>query len=343
MKLLSMGYRAFMPKVIWLIFPAIIFWLARKIPIDEVLTLSSALSLTGLVWLVGLNAVAAVTFSSRWWLALRSLGYRVSNLALVQYRLAAFSISYFTPGTQFGGEPLQVHALEKRHQIPRAGALASVSIDKLFELLANFSFLAIGLALLLQSNLLSGSTPILAGVWSVCLLALPAAYLIAASRGRQPLSACLAHFPAPLRHKTRVVHFKELAENTEKQIVTLLRERPITVAFMLAASIWTWILMLLEYWLALSMLGVTLTFQQTIVAMAAARVAFLIPVPAGLGALEAGQVFTMQALGFDPAVGLAISIWIRLRDLFFGGLGFLFGAVLFQSRPAASLAPEAGD
>jgi hypothetical protein len=51
----------------------------------------------------------------------------------------------------------------------------------------------------------------------------------------------------------------------------------------------------------------------------------------------------MQAFGFDPAVGFAISIWIRLRDLFFGGLGFLFSAILFQSRQAASLAPEAGD
>jgi uncharacterized membrane protein YbhN (UPF0104 family) len=51
-----------------------------------------------------------------------------------------------------------------------------------------------------------------------------------------------------------------------------------------------------------------------------------LPVPAGLGALEASQVFALQALGYDAALGLSLSLLIRLRDLLFGGLGLALAA-----------------
>ena len=69
---------------------------------------------------------------------------------------------------------------------------------------------------------------------------------------------------------------------------------------------------------------------QSVVVLPAARVAFLLPVPAGLGALEAGQVLAMQALGINPAVGIGLSLLIRSRDIIFGGLGLWWGGL--QSR-----------
>jgi uncharacterized membrane protein YbhN (UPF0104 family) len=93
-------------------------------------------------------------------------------------------------------------------------------------------------------------------------------------------------------------------------------------------SFFIWIAIVFEFRLALSFLGIQMTFPQVIVALTAARIAFLLPIPAGLGTLEAGQVLAMQALGFNPAIGISISLLIRARDVIFGGLGLWLGGVL---------------
>ena len=62
--------------------------------------------------------------------------------------------------------------------------------------------------------------------------------------------------------------------------------------------------------------------------MTATRLAFLTPLPGGLGALEAGQVLAMQTIGLDPALGISVSLLIRARDLAFGLAGMGIGARL---------------
>jgi uncharacterized membrane protein YbhN (UPF0104 family) len=78
----------------------------------------------------------------------------------------------------------------------------------------------------------------------------------------------------------------------------------------------------------LRFLGLHLSLPQVMLALTAARLAFLLPVPAGLGSLEAGQVLAMGLLGVNPAVAISLSLVIRARDLFFGGAGLWIGAVL---------------
>jgi uncharacterized membrane protein YbhN (UPF0104 family) len=84
-------------------------------------------------------------------------------------------------------------------------------------------------------------------------------------------------------------------------------------------------------------LGAEINLLQAIIALTAARLAFLTPLPGGLGALEASQILALQALGFDPTLGISVSLLIRGRDLFFGMLGLWWGALL--TRSTARLIP----
>ena len=68
----------------------------------------------------------------------------VPFLPLVGYRLSAFGLSYFTPGPQVGGEPLQIIYLQKNYGLTYARATAAVIMDKLLEFLVNFLLLAVG-------------------------------------------------------------------------------------------------------------------------------------------------------------------------------------------------------
>jgi hypothetical protein len=58
--------------------------------------------------------------------------------------------------------------------------------------------------------------------------------------------------------------------------------------------------------------------------------------PGGLGALEAGQMLALQSMGFNPAIGLAMSLWIRVRDTALGLIGVWWGAGLIN-KPVAEM------
>jgi len=75
----------------------------------------------------------------------------------------------------------------------------------------------------------------------------------------------------------------------------------------------------------LSFLGINLTPLQTIGLLTAARIAILLPLPGGLGTLEASQVLALGAMGENTGVGLSISLLIRVRDVMLGLSGLWWG------------------
>jgi hypothetical protein len=77
--------------------------------------------------------------------------------------------------------------------------------------------------------------------------------------------------------------------------------------------------------------------------MTAARLAYLLPIPAGAGALEASQVFAAEALGVNPVFAISISLLIRGRDLSLAALGLYLGAARPGLRRVKTISPEVGD
>ena len=70
-------------------------------------------------------------------------------------------------------------------------------------------------------------------------------------------------------------------------------------------------------------LGAHLSFSQTLAGLTASMLAFLLPLPGGLGALEASQVYTLTAMGYASAIGISLTLLMRGRDLLNGGIGLL--------------------
>jgi uncharacterized membrane protein YbhN (UPF0104 family) len=102
-----------------------------------------------------------------------------------------------------------------------------------------------------------------------------------------------------------------------------------------------WGLSIFEYWVMLRYLGISMDLTQVITTLTAARLAFLLPSPSGLGTLEASQVLAFSALGFDPAQAMAVALLIRGRDTMIGLLGLWTGAAL--SRQTSTKPIVAGD
>jgi uncharacterized protein (TIRG00374 family) len=305
-------------------------WAIDEIHFKDVWDALAALSWYQIAFLVIFNTFIILLLTSRWWLVLRAQGHRIPFLTMSGYRLAAFAVSYFTPGTQFGGEPLQVYFPKKRFRISGENATAAVSLDKIFELLANFSFLAIGFTLIVKDKLFSWLNPLFISPFIVVLISFPLLYLIALRLGRLPLGWLTAKLSVRIVENIKINRYVPTICRIEHQISSLLQLKPLLIIGMSLLSVLIWILMICEYWLTLKFLGANLNLSQAVIALTAARLAFLTPLPGGMGALEASQVLVLEALGINPAIGFSVSLLIRARDIFFGVLGLWVGAIVYR-------------
>jgi uncharacterized protein (TIRG00374 family) len=333
----------------WVIAPLLLVWVLRAVPLEEALATLRQLSLVELIGLMLLNVLVLLTFSGRWWIILRSQGHHIPYLRLAGYRLAAFGVTYFTPGPQFGGEPVQVYLPEKRDGVPRSTAVAAVTLDKTLELLVNFAFLAGGVALMAQKRLLSGDAERVALAAALLLFALPPLFLLAIWAGGQPMTRLVSAVVWPVQTwqrrragsesapaaADRITRLLGGVEDSERQVRAFCRQHPAALAAAMGITLLSWLGMIAEYWLALAALGIFVTPVEAIVALTAARIAFLAALPAGLGALEASQVLVLGAMGINPAAGLSLSLLIRLRDTALAATGVWWG--LRQARPTHGL------
>lgn len=298
----------------------LLWWTFQQVPFALVwTTLRQVSGVQAGLWLI-INAGLVILMTGRWWLILRTLGYGLPCLGLTRYRLAAFAVSYFTPGPQFGGEPIQVLALRHVHQVPGTTGTASVGLDRLLDLIANFSFLLIGMVIALAGAWLPRAwrgvgMPLAAG-----LLVFPLGYLVLMLRGRRPLEALIRRMPQRMGQN----RLSLILQRVEKEMSHFCVAYPRTVLAATLVSLSAWAGMVFEYWYLARILGLKLGLTQVISALVAARLAFLSPLPGGLGALEASQVLAMQTLGVETSYGISISLLIRLRDVLFGVTGLLF-------------------
>jgi hypothetical protein len=302
----------------------LLVWAAlREVAWPDLRAALSALRAAEVLVLLGVNILVLLSFSGRWWAILRGQGFRVPYLTLSLLRLAGFGVSYFTPGPQFGGEPLQAYLLHRRHRVPAASAAASVAMDKSIELLGNLAFLLLSLPLVVELGFLPGSQLEAMSFFAAGLMALPLILLLLLRAGWRPLARLAVRAPMRWPLLSGVTGF---LGQTEEALAQLMGGAPWGWLGALGFTVVSWLGLMGEYALALRFLDLRLSPLESLAVLAAARLAFLGPFPGGLGLLEASQVFALRALGHGAAQGASMALLIRARDLLFGGLGLWLGA-----------------
>jgi uncharacterized protein (TIRG00374 family) len=288
------------------------------------------------VLFAGINLVILWAMCWRWWLILRRMGHAVGFTALVAYRMAANTLSYLTPGPQFGGEPIQVLCLEGRKGVPRAAATAAVTVDRLSELMGNFVFLSVcalfvlpplldGRAALITSTLLMGGAALAAGV-----------LLFRIARGQAPLSRAAARMTRLVSPGGRWAGLAAFLQTGEQRAAAVLTGG--LPGWYAAIGAVQWLAFLAELWLIYAFLGLALRPRELLTLAVAARLAFLLPLPGGLGALEAGQVLALTGLGGDPALAAAACAVMRVRDLITIGMGGVLSACWLRPQRLRNIA-----
>jgi hypothetical protein len=301
-------------------------WLAvRHLPGAAALEVLGRLTPAGLSLLALLNIALFACAALRWQHYVRTLGDRPPLRRLMGYRVAAAALSYVTPGPQVGGEPLQVLWLTRRHGVAAERAMAGVALDRLTEWSGNLMIIALGLALALRrpaaaEGIAGWGLPLIGcGLW------LPLGYLLALGRGWRPLGRMLS--VAPLwRPLLRSVGWLARAEQAA---AARCREHPVALVVGMALSVAGWGVALAEWGVLFALLGRPLAPGELVIAAGVTRCAFLVPVPAGIGVLEACMALVGRLLAMEPALVLAACAVIRLRDVLMAvsGLGLAWHAL----------------
>jgi len=312
---------------VYAILALLLWWTLRNVPLGEIWNTLRQLRLWQIALLLSLNTLVIALMTARWWIIVRAENRRIPFLPLTGYRLSAFGLSYFTPGPQVGGEPLQVIYLQKYHGLSYARATSAVIMDKLLEFLVNFLLLAVGAWAVFRVRLIPDNGGSLFGslIGLGVLLAWPLVHILLMYNGMRPISALLRAQPF-LSQKTKALRLTFAAERMaasfcQRHFPALLAA--VGVSLLAVAGI------AVEYVLMVEFLGVRLDALQVFAALTAMQLAFLMPLPGGLGALEASQVFALGVFGQPAAVAISLTLLMRARDILNGGLGLLLAGRIF--------------
>jgi uncharacterized protein (TIRG00374 family) len=309
-------------RLVWIfILLALLYFALRDAPLIDIWNTLKQLTLPQILSILTLNALVIASMTARWWIIARAENPSVPFLPLVGYRLSVFGVSYFTPGPQVGGEPLQVIYLQKNHGLSYARATSAVIMDKLLEFLVNFILIGIGAWAILRVGLVpeNGLRLNLSLIFLAALLIWPIVHIILLYNGIMPVSRVLLRQPFIQTNHAGI----RLIIVAERMASVFCRKHVRAMFLAVGVSLVSILGIVLEYYLMVRFLGMDINALQNFAALTAMQVAFLMPLPGGLGALEASQVFALGAFGQPASAAISLTLIMRARDILNGGIGLL--------------------
>ena len=264
----------------------------------------------------------------RWQNILACFGQPVKFWKLFEYKLAGFAISYLTPTMHIGGEPVRAYLL-KNHDIALPKAISSVLLDDAIEFSVDVVFGIIGFLLIITHYAISGkATALILGALLVSFFII-GRFFYMHSKGKGSFSATVEFFRLHKFKGIRAVieKIKLIEENT----IFILRWKKGPFLKSFAIAIVLWVLMFFEYYFALRIIGYTPNMMEIFLVMSLVALAYVVPVPAALGVLEAAQISIFLFLGIQVYLAIALTFLIRTRDLIWTLIGLIF--VYKHSRP----------
>ncbi len=257
----------------------------------------------------------------RWQIILRLLNGRISFKKLFSYKLSANSINYIIPGFKMAGEPLRPILL-KKHNVGTARAYTSLVVEKSLELVPDSSFFIISSAILIFHFALSKKADTVLIILSAIILLFLTTIFYYFYTGKRVISNLLKESGF---HKMRFFkkHHATIV-NVESQTAHFYQTNKLITLSLILMSFLIWLSTFFEYFFLIKSINISVPLWVLFLIIFFVSISYAVPSPASLGSLEAGQVSLFSLLGMSAALGLAVSLLIRLRDLLWTFIGLIF-------------------
>jgi uncharacterized protein (TIRG00374 family) len=300
--------------LLWLMALALVSWALGQLPFTDIANSIRALDPLQWIFWLGLNLLVLTLSSLRWQGLTSMLGESAGFTKLFAIKLAGQTISFITPGPQFGGEPLQIYWLYQHCGIAIHRAILSLTLDRFYELWVNFSVLLAGLIILLYSQLEGAADwAYLILVLTTLVLALPLLGIAILKRPRW-FGGFMARLAQRWQHHPRLQQLDSHWQKLTAELSRVLRyQRPALLRGLLLSVI-GWVCILGELYLLLSFLNIDPSVADFVLLFVAVRLAMLLPLPGGIGTIEAALLWSFQILEFSASAAIGLIALMRLRD-----------------------------
>lgn len=269
----------------------------------------------------------------RWRIAAGALGVRMPLGRFVRARLAGDAVGWVVPSARLAGEPVRFALVYPRSRPRRAGdddaprVGAALVADRIIEVTANLVCALIYVGVFATVSVVDeapGSrTLVLAAAGAVLAMA---SLLFLARRGFRPLRPLYApavyHRLRSRRRLPRLERWLGALQVAEGHLIEFLRDHPRAFAQCLLVSLAVEALVIAEYHTLLAAFGIWLPLPTLLMSLVMTGLARAVPTPAGLGALEAGQVTLLELVRDQAALGFVVGIVLRLHETLWTAVGF---------------------
>lgn len=316
----------FFTLLLWLIALGLAAWTLAQLPLADITNSIGSLSTLQWIFWLGLNALIIFVLGLRWQLLTHALATPVNLLKLLLIRQAGQTVSFITPGPQFGGEPLQIYWLYK-YGLPLRKAFLSLGLDRFLELWINFSVLLLAVLLLVAGVGHNDGNSAITD-WRTALLPLliflGLLFALAWLLVKQPqwINNRLERVAERWQHNHRLSSINQHWQSLGNDLRTALRTQKIHFLLAILLSVLGWVGLLGELYLILHFVGIEASLYSFLIILVAIRMALLLPMPGGVGTLEASVLWSFHTLGLPASAALGLIALMRVRDAIVLVIGF---------------------
>ncbi len=281
----------------------------------------------GIVVLVAIYFIAFAIDSVTWQMTIRSVplnplwAYRVWKL-----RMVGESFNAVIPAGGMGGEPVKAVMLKTHYGIDYREGTASLILAKTINMIALVIFLIVGFTLMTQARALPGAYEYVAGVG---LLAFAVGVFLFFVIQRLSITSLTGTWISRWRFGRRVEDILHHIHDMDDRLVHFYTVDRRRFAGALVLALVNWLLGVVEIYYTLVFLGHPITWAEAWIIEAVAQMvrtgAFFIP--AAIGVQEGAFLLVCGAITGSPAVGLAVSVVRRIREIIWIIWGFALGAL----------------
>ena len=308
---------------VWLVGCSLVFFTVRELPLAGMLERLGEISPLRLVGLLAINSLILFLSVKRWQILAQAFDIQLSLAHLFKVRQAGNTISFVTPGPQFGGEPLQLYWLRQSHEIPMDISLAILGADRFMEIFINLSILLLSVIFIFYTDIeVNLSKTFLFIFLTVSILTM---LLVLFLRQPEWLENIFKSLFSRFTHTVSNSNESQNASSSWGRILTKIEKNKSKVILAATIALLGWIALLFELLMMMEALGVSSNFYEVIFVMLGIRIALLMPIPGGVGTIEASLFWSFEILGLTLAGAGGLIALNRLRDVIvlFIGIGCL--------------------
>lgn len=242
-------------------------------------------------------------------------------------RMMGEAFNYTLPAGGMGGEPIKAVLLHRHFGVPYRDGAASLLMTKTVNDVALSVFLAVGSVMMQGNPRLPDAYGVVAGVGLGALVAGISGFFTVQRFG---LSSAFAARVPDWAGGRKLAGVTQLLRDLESRFRDFYAGGPARFGTALAIAFAVWVVGAVEIYVTLDWLGHPVTWQEAWIIEAAAQLvrAGTFFIPASIGAQEGAFVVLSSAITGSPAVGVAVAVVRRLREIVWFGLGFAVGPLV---------------